>query len=144
MQPTLTYIPLNPRRISRLLGVLPLLLGGTMIAPVAIGFMYGDMHSVLAFAASVGITMGSGAAFMFYGRGTRGTDISRRDAIVVVSLSWLFIGFFGGLPYLLDGTFVHFHDAYFETISGFTTTGATVLTEIEGSLSKAGHFWRCL
>lgn len=140
----IVYTPLSARRISYLLGRLIILLGATMLSSVVVGFVYQDMKSVIAFGAAGGATIVAGTTFWAWGRRSRKEAISRRDAIVVVGLSWVFIGMFGGLPYLLDGTFASFENAFFEAVSGFSTTGATVLTEIEGSLSMAGHFWRCL
>ena len=140
---SITYTPLSPHRISRQIGTLLLILAAFMASGILIGLIFQDFKSVLAFATAVTITALSGLAFFQFGR-RADSGLSRRDAIVVVSLSWIFIGVFGGLPYLFDGTFTRFEDAYFETISGFSTTGATVLVEIEGGLSKAGHFWRTL
>ncbi|OIP29894.1 MAG: hypothetical protein AUK47_26505 [Deltaproteobacteria bacterium CG2_30_63_29] len=143
MVESIAYLGLSPKRISRLLGVLMIVLAACMASSIVIGAIYHDAKSILAFAAAVTLTFLVGGAFFLFGRDAVGA-ISRRDAIVVVSFSWVFIGVFGGLPYIFDGTFTQFHDAFFETISGFSTTGATVITNIEGSLSKAGHWWRCL
>lgn len=143
-QTVVTYTPLSARRISYWLGRLILGLAVTMLPSVLIGgLIEHDLRAVTAFLASAIITAISGAAFWLFGRRAE-RMISRRDAVVVVALAWLFIGLFGGLPYLLDGSMTRIEDAYFESVSGFTTTGATVLIDIEGSLSMAGHFWRCL
>jgi trk system potassium uptake protein TrkH len=64
-----------------------------------------------------------------------------RDALVVVTLGWLSAGFLGAIPYVVTGAIPALHDAFFETISGFTTTGSTILTDIE-SLPRGLHFWR--
>lgn len=70
--------------------------------------------------------------------------IFRRDALLLVTLAWLAIPCIGTLPYLLDGVFRSPADALFESFSGFTTTGATVLVEIEGSLTRSMHMYRML
>ncbi|MFW5966387.1 MAG: TrkH family potassium uptake protein, partial [Persicimonas sp.] len=93
-------------------------------------------------ALSAAITAGVGAVAWFFGREKTGT-ILRAEAIVVVGLSWVLLGVFGGLPYLFDGTFTNPADAYFEAISGFTTTGSTVMTDISGQ-SMGLHWWRSL
>ncbi len=64
-----------------------------------------------------------------------------REAFVTVALSWIIMGIFGALPFVLSGDIPSYIDALFETISGFTTTGASILTDIE-VLSHAGLFWR--
>ncbi|MEE2830319.1 MAG: TrkH family potassium uptake protein [Myxococcota bacterium] len=70
-------------------------------------------------------------------------ELSRREALVVVTLSWVFCGIFGGIPFLLDGMVDTPIDALFETVSGVTTTGSTILTDIEAQ-SRASLWWRAL
>ncbi|MBN1650835.1 MAG: TrkH family potassium uptake protein [Bacteroidales bacterium] len=69
--------------------------------------------------------------------------VSKKEGYLVVAFSWILISFFGSLPFYLSGYFPSFTDAFFETISGFTTTGASILTNIE-SLPKGLLFWRSL
>ena len=64
-----------------------------------------------------------------------------REGFVTVALSWIIMSIFGAIPFVLSGDIPSYVDALFETISGFTTTGASILTEVE-SLSRAGLFWR--
>ena len=64
-----------------------------------------------------------------------------REGLVIVSLSWVLMSIFGALPYLLSGSILSPVDAFFETVSGFSTTGATILTDIE-ALPKSLLFWR--
>jgi len=70
-------------------------------------------------------------------------ELRKRDGYLIVTLGWLIMSLFGTLPYLLSGTIPSFTDAFFETISGFTTTGASILNDIE-SLPKGILFWRSL
>ena len=58
-------------------------------------------------------------------------NIGKREGYLIVSLTWIIISLFGTLPFILSGTISNFADAFFETMSGFTTTGATILTDIE-------------
>lgn len=67
--------------------------------------------------------------------------INKRDGFIIVSFTWVVISLFGTLPFLLSGTIDNFTDAFFETMSGFTTTGSTILTDIE-SVSKGILYWR--
>ena len=66
-----------------------------------------------------------------------------KEGLVIVSLSWLLISFFGALPFVISGSISNIVDAFFESVSGFTTTGASILPEVE-SLSKSILFWRSL
>ncbi len=70
-------------------------------------------------------------------------SISKRDGYIIVSMGWIVFSVFGTLPFILTGSIPGFTDAFFETISGFTTTGASVLNDIE-SLSHGVLFWRSL
>ena len=70
-------------------------------------------------------------------------ELNYREGFAVVTLGWVTASFFGTLPFMLSGHFVSFADAFFETVSGFTTTGATILTNIE-ALPKSLLFWRSL
>lgn len=133
---------MRPKRISRLLGTLMIFTGISMLAPLAVSLGYGEIASAISFLLSILITVAFGTALAWWGRSELGT-IFRREALVVVGLSWIFVGAFGALPYLFDGIFASPIDAFFEAVSGFTTTGATALTEIEGALSHGMHFWRC-
>ncbi|MBR5406854.1 MAG: TrkH family potassium uptake protein [Lachnospiraceae bacterium] len=65
-----------------------------------------------------------------------------KEGCIITSLSWIFLSFFGALPFYLSGEIPSLTDALFETVSGFTTTGASILSEVE-SLSKCVTFWRC-
>ena len=65
-----------------------------------------------------------------------------KEGFVTVSLSWIILSLIGALPFYLSGEFPTYTDALFETISGLTTTGATILTDVEG-LSRCIQFWRC-
>lgn len=68
-------------------------------------------------------------------------NIGKRDGYIIVALSWIIISLFGTLPYMISGVIPDFTSAFFETISGFTTTGATILTDIE-SVPRGILFWR--
>jgi trk system potassium uptake protein TrkH len=133
---------MNYRRIARLLGILLLVLAGCMATSIIWSVAYGESDTTIAMAISSGITALCGGGLWFFNRQATGT-IFRSEGILLVALSWLLLGVFGGLPYLFDGVFTNPADAYFETVSGFTTTGSTVMTEI-ASHSRGIHWWRCL
>ncbi len=70
-------------------------------------------------------------------------NVTKREGYIVVSVSWIIFSIFGALPFYLSGEIPSYTDAFFETISGFTTTGATILTDIE-AMPKGLMFWRCM
>jgi len=96
----------------------------------------------MAFLMSSLITFGSGCLFLYFGRDS-GNSLHRRDAYVVVTAVWLIFSFYGMFPFLIHGSITNFTDAYFETMSGFTTTGCTVLDDVE-RLPRGILFWRSL
>ena len=133
---------MNYPMISKLLGTLLCVLALAMATSIGWSLYYGEAETVVALGMASGLTFLVGGGMYLYGRRERGT-ISRREALIVVALSWVLIGLFGALPYMFDGSFTNFADAFFEAVSGFTTTGSTVLVEIE-ALSYGVHFWRSM
>jgi trk system potassium uptake protein TrkH len=130
------------RQIFRLIGILNFFLGLSMIAPLIVSLVYSD-ESFLPVLYSLLITSGSGIALFLLIKITDYSSLSQREAMAIVTLGWLSAGFFGSLPFLFSGSIGTITDAYFESISGFTTTGASVLTNIE-SLPRGILFWRSL
>jgi len=96
------------------------------------------------FLVSAAIGAAAGGALMLLGRGAN--DLRNREGFAIVTFGWFFVGLLGALPFMLTGTIPAFTDAVFESVSGFTTTGSTVMTAIEEI--GAGHhgvlFWRSL
>ena len=103
-------------------------------------FFYED--DVVAFGASLLLTLSGAFTFLFFGHGAN-NSLSRRDAYVVVTLTWLVFSFFGMFPFIIHGSLPSVTDAYFETMSGFTTTGVTVIDDVE-RLPHGLLFWRSL
>ena len=97
---------------------------------------------MLAFLLSMLLTFGAGFLFLFFGRGAENT-LSRRDAYVVVTAVWVIFSVFGMFPFLIHGSIGNLTDAFFETMSGFTTTGASILDDVE-CLPHGILFWRSL
>ncbi|MCK5553547.1 MAG: TrkH family potassium uptake protein, partial [Deltaproteobacteria bacterium] len=127
--------------IFRIMGALILFLGLTMIFPLFFSLYYRD-GDFWALVLSAAITTVAGASLFLLFRGTT-QEISHREGFAIVSLGWASAAFFGSLPYMLAGVLPSFVEAYFESTSGFTTTGATVLTAIEG-MPRGILFWRSL
>lgn len=111
------------------LGLLITGLGLTMLFPLGLSLYYNE-PDFSAFAISASITVGSGLLLWRLTPGGEGR-LSRREAIMLVAGAWVLASAFGAIPYELAGTFPSTLDAYFESVSGYTTTGASVLTSIE-------------
>lgn len=122
-------------------GLILVCVGLCMAAPLACGWYWGD-ESVAPLFLSLCMTVLAGAFLMFFFRRPNPLVINHREGMVIVSLGWAACGFFGALPFALGG-FPSFTDAYFESVSGFTTTGASILTNIE-ALPKGLLLWRSL
>lgn len=118
------------RYILNVVGILTLFFGLTMLFPIAVAFYYKD-QSVIPFLKSIGITTFAGLLLHLCFRGSRVEIITQREGMAIVSIGWITIGIFGALPFYLGGEFITFVDAFFESVSGVTTTGASVLTNIE-------------
>ena len=130
---------MNLRPAFRFLGWLTILLAATELAPVVCSFFFDELDIGLAFLISALITAVFGAVLIALGR--KGGELYRREGILIVVGGWVLASLFGALPYLLSGTFVLPVDALFESASGFTTTGASIMTDIE-SHPKTILFWR--
>jgi trk system potassium uptake protein len=128
------------RFILNILGVLLLFFGLTMIFPLLVGLYYRD-QSLIPLLESMAVTVFAGLMLYFIFRKARAEVINQREGMAIVAVGWTAVGLFGALPfYLGDGHFT-FTDAVFESVSGFTTTGASILTNIE-AVSKGLLFWR--
>ena len=130
---------MNYRLVFRLLGRLLLIEALLMIPALAVSLVYGQ-GDASAFLWTMGITALVGAPAAYLLKPTR-KDLNARDGLAVAGLSWAVLSFFGALPAVFSGAIPSLADAYFETVSGFTTTGSTILREIE-SLPKGILFWR--
>ena len=125
-----------------IVGLLCLFLAGAMVAPLATALLYDD-GSAPAFIRSILATVVCGGVLAFAMRPKERISLSHRDGMAVVVFAWLAAGFFGALPFWWHGVFSSLTDAVFEAISGFTTTGASVMTNIE-IVPKGVLLWRSL
>ncbi|MDR1672639.1 MAG: TrkH family potassium uptake protein [Bacteroidales bacterium] len=132
---------MNVRFILHVLGTLLAAEGILMLLPAAVSLMYGEGDAVSILAAAL-TTLATGASFRFFFKsGSR--EIGKREGHVIVSAVWIVFTVFGSLPFIFSGQIPSVSDAFFETMSGFTTTGSTILTDIE-RLSHGMLFWRSL
>jgi trk system potassium uptake protein TrkH len=131
------------RLISRNIGTLLMFLGLFLIPAIIVAISFEERPSMLAYIISFLIIEASGVAMFKSGVVGKDGALQRRTAIATVAFSWLAVGIFGAIPFILDLAIVNPVDAFFETVSGFTTTGSTILLDIE-VLSKTSLFWRSL
>ena len=132
---------INLKLISKILGSLLFLEAGLMFMCLLMASYFKE-DDVMAFLISVIVTLLFGFVLKYAG-GHADNALGRRDAYLVVTLSWTVFSLFGTLPFLISGYITGFTDAFFETMSGFTTTGATILDDVE-ALPHGLLFWRSL
>jgi len=128
--------------IFHLMGVLLLFNGGFMMIAAVFGFIYDGYDVTMQISAAALLTMFVGSLMMFLTR-DRKKEIQRREGYIVVTFGWIFMSLSGCLPYLFTNSIPLFTDAFFETISGYTTTGATILNDIE-VVPYGVLFWRSM
>ncbi len=126
--------------VTYVLGQFLVALAGTMLIPLAYGWLAGSAGlAPLFYGASITSVTGA-VMFLFAGKPER--ELTQREGLLMVVSIWAAVGLFGSLPFYFSPYFLTFTDAFFESISGFTTTGATVLDQVE-VLPDALQFWRC-
>jgi len=131
----------NWRLIFKILGTL-LWIEAAFLSLSLVLALYHQESDIMAFTLTVGITALAGTVLRLLGRQSTNT-LSRRDAYLLVSVVWIAFTTFGMLPFLIGGFIPHVTDAFFETMSGLTTTGATIMDHVEG-LPHGILFWRSL
>ena len=128
------------RYILHTIGVLILFFGGTMLIPLAYELFTMD-PSLMPLTKAIIATLVCGALLVAIFRHEKTETISQREGMAIVAVGWTAIGLFGALPFYFSGPSFSFVDAFFESVSGFTTTGSSILTDIEG-LSLGLLLWR--
>ncbi len=133
---------LNTKIIFHFMGLLLLCNGGFMLLATLISFIYKDGFVTFTILVSGVATLFLGF-IMMYATKNHKKEIKKKDGYTIVTLGWIFMSLTGMLPYLLSNTIPNITDAFFETMSGYTTTGASILHDIE-SLPKGILFWRSM
>ena len=129
------------RFIAHLTGLLLAFESMLLLACCCVSMIYGE-RDLMSFVISFAVCLSVSAILLIYGRRKK-CAMSRNEGYIVVALSWVFFSVFGMVPYLWGGFIPNITDAFFETMSGFTTTGATILDNIE-SMPHGILFWRSL
>jgi trk system potassium uptake protein TrkH len=126
--------------VLAVLGGVLMLFAAAMLVPLAFSFFGGDA-ALAAYDESIAITLGVGLVLFLWGRRTK-RELQPRDGFLLVSLVWTVMPAFGALPLMFHLPGLSFTDAYFEAVSGLTTTGATVLTGLD-QMPTSINVWRC-
>lgn len=113
--------------------------GACMLLPLIVGLIYGESHVWVSFGIPFLIQMA--VSFAVTIKKPKNNAVFSSEGFVSVALAWIFISVFGALPFYISGEFGKYINAFFEAVSSLTTTGATILTDIE-SLSRSTLFWR--
>lgn len=131
----------NFKLIFSILGLLLSINGVAMLLALPFSLYYGEDLKPILFSAGITILIGL-PTWLILNR-TAERELKNRDGYLIVTLGWVIMSFFGTLPFLFSGVFPDLTNAFFETMSGYTTTGASVLTDIEAA-PKGILFWRSL
>lgn len=136
----MTGAAVNLLAVTRVLGLLVFATGCAMVLPLLVSVGYGEDHWRWFAICLVG-SCSVGALVAWVGRSA--AELRNRDGFLIVTLGWFFVGLVGALPFWISGQIPSFTDAMFESVSGFTTTGASILDNVE-VLGRGPALWRCL
>lgn len=128
------------KAIGKIMGALLFLIGVLMLPAASISWIYREDSSPIMISAAISLFIGMALFFSF---SKQDEFVRKREGYLIVALSWIVMTGFGMIPFILSKEVTSFADALFETVSGFTTTGATILTDIE-SMPKGLLFWRSM
>lgn len=131
---------MNVKSISRTVGLILLITGIFQLFPLFIAVIDHEPRNILAYIESLCLILLVGSALLLFSRGGN-RMFSAQEGFAATGLSWIFMSAFGALPFFLSGQIPSYVDAFFEMVSGFTTTGASILTDVE-ALSRCNLFWR--
>ena len=133
---------INTYFVSNILGFVLIVESALMLLAAFIGHIYRESATSSIYI-SAAITLSVGIFLRFISFRKKGREITKREGFLTVTMVWIFLTMFGLLPYYLSGSITHLPDAIFETMCGFTTTGSSVILNIEG-FPKSLLFWRSL
>jgi len=130
--------------IRYILCMLVELMSALLAVPMLVCLFYGEWHDALIFATIAVLCLAFGFVFGYLKKPQNRTFYAR-EGFVITALAWIILSLIGAIPFTASGTIPSYLDAVFETVSGFTTTGATILVDINGltQMHKGVQFWRC-
>lgn len=132
---------MNKKIVLHSLAQIALLEAAMMLLPTAVALYYHEADTVKVFLIVAACIAALQIPILLLTR-SKNADMNFRDGVAIAAMGWLVISFFGALPFYISGEIPNFCNAFFESISGFTTTGSSILTDCE-ALTKGMQFWRC-
>lgn len=132
---------MNYKMVFNTIGKVLCAIGAVLLLPTLVALIYGEWMQSLAFSTTAVATFLIGALLTFLIK-PQTTALYAKEGFVTVALAWIFISLAGAFPFVISGDIPNYVDAFFETVSGFTTTGASIVADFS-TLSKASIFWRC-
>lgn len=130
---------MNYKMIVYIMGQILRIVGLCMILPIFVGLFFREHHMILCFAVPAAITLM--ISLLFTLKKPKNTAVFSMEGFVSVAASWIAMSAIGALPFVISGEIPNYINALFETVSGFTTTGSTILSDVE-HMSRACMFWR--
>ncbi len=131
---------MNIKMVLRTVGRISQLVAFLMLFPIAVAVIYSEKRSFAAFLITAAISLVVGTLLLLAFR-TKNRVIYAKEGFAITALAWIVMAALGALPFTVSGEIPSYVDAFFETVSGFTTTGASILTDVE-SMSRSMLFWR--
>jgi len=131
---------MNLKKVFNTLGRLMMAESALLLLPAIVSMIYGEQQSVTAFILTAAVSSLVGGMMIIFFQ-SKSDNIYAKDGFGIVALGWIIISAVGAVPFYISGSIPNYIDAFFETVSGFTTTGASILPDVE-VLSKGMHFWR--
>ncbi|MBR6443965.1 MAG: TrkH family potassium uptake protein [Firmicutes bacterium] len=131
---------LNKKGILKISGVCCRIIGLAMLVPVLVALIYGEYETAVQFTLTAGATV-AGSLLLSLASKNASRVLKMRDGFLIVTLVWFIAAIIGGIPYMMTGTITDPFKAFFEACSGFSTTGASVLSDFD-SIPKGVVFWR--
>ncbi|MBP3728994.1 MAG: TrkH family potassium uptake protein, partial [Lachnospiraceae bacterium] len=132
---------MNYKSLCRFISLILVIVAGLMFPALILALAFHEPHAATAYWQSIGIILVLGGLFFLLSRGEKAGDFYEKEGLACAGLSWIIMGLTGALPFFLSREIPAYIDAFFETVSGFTTTGASILSEVE-SMSKSLLYWR--
>lgn len=131
---------MNKKMVFRTVGRLAQIVSLLLLIPAVVAIIYGETKQIFAFVITAALAFLAGAVISLLTK-TKNRVIYARDGFAITALAWIVMALIGAVPFTASGDIPSYVDAIFETVSGFTTTGASILTDVE-AMSRSGLFWR--
>ena len=131
---------MNHKMVIHTVGQVVLVGAGLLLLPLLVSVYYHESATIFAYLCAIAAALLLGGSMFALAR-PKNRVIFAREGFTIVSVSWLMLSLISAIPFMVSGDIPRFADAFFESVSGFTTTGASILTDVE-SLSRGNLFWR--